>query len=374
MWNVSHLASHRTSTWQARQAKRSGPQATLDRTGNSCTTRQDFVYLDQRMTSDIALVCPGCRTHSPGRIELRTLERAGEVLVCECGRRYPIIDGVPIVIADLPGFLSSEMTTVVERDLAPEVTELLVEGGPDEAVYPRLIEHLSTYVDAHWGDRAVPSVDFGAREIVERIADRARDQVALAVELGCSVGRILAELAAGADRVVGIDLQFGAVRRARKLLDGEPLAYHRRVAGRHYQVAHVTASDRAVAAARRLIVCGDALDPPLVPGVYDRVVALNVLDSVKSPNQLLSVIDGLCAPGGEVILASPYAWQSSVMDDKERIGGADPAADVAAILRDGVGLGARYRIEEEADLSWSLRRDARSSVSYRTHYLRARKA
>jgi uncharacterized protein YbaR (Trm112 family)/SAM-dependent methyltransferase len=325
------------------------------------------------VTLDLTLVCPGCRTHCPGRLELRTLDRAGEVLLCECGRRYPIIDGVPIVVADLSGFLSSEMTTVVERDLAPEVTAVLVEGGPDQACYPRLIEHLSTYMDAHWGDRAVPSVDFGAREIVERIAERAGERVALAVELGCSVGRIIAELAAGADRVVGVDLQFGAVRRARKLLDGEHLAYHRRVAGRHYQVALVTAGDRAVAAARRLIVCGDALDPPLVPGVYDRVVALNLLDSVKSPSQLLSVMDGLCAPGGEVILASPYAWQSSVMDDKERIGGADPATDVSAILREGVGLGARYRIEDEADLSWSLRRDARSSVAYRTHYLRARR-
>ena len=34
---------------------------------------------------------------------------------------------------------------------------------------------------------------------------------------------------------------------------------------------------------------------------------------------------------------------------------------------------ARYRIDDEADLPWTLRRDARSSVSYAIHYLRARK-
>ncbi|HEX7836329.1 MAG TPA: hypothetical protein VF469_02640, partial [Kofleriaceae bacterium] len=115
------------------------------------------------------------------------------------------------------------------------------------------------------------------------------------------------------------------------------------------------------------------LDPPLVPGVFGRVVALNLLDSVASPRQLLAVLDGLCQPGGEILVSSPYAWQSSVMADHERIGGADPAVDLAALLRDGTGLGARYQIEDEAELPWVLRRDSRTAVSYSIHYLRARK-
>ena len=119
------------------------------------------------------------------------------------------------------------------------------------------------------------------------------------------------------------------------------------------------------------MICGDVLDPPLIPGHYDRVVALNMLDSVPRPRLLLAVADGLCRPGGELVLASPYSWQSSVMEDGERIGGADPAADVAALLR--AGIAGRYEIEEEADVSWILRRDARSQVAYRVHYLRARK-
>jgi len=48
------------------------------------------------------------------------------------------------------------------------------------------------------------------------------------------------------------------------------------------------------------------------------------------------------------------------------------AVDVAAILRAGTAL-ARYQIEDEAELPWTLRRDARSAVSYSIHYLRARK-
>ena len=122
-----------------------------------------------------------------------------------------------------------------------------------------------------------------------------------------------------------------------------------------------------------MLVCGDALDPPLVPGVFGRVVALNLLDAVASPRQLLSVLDGLCRPGGEIIMSSPYAWQSSVMADHERLGGADPAADLAALLRGGTELSARYAIEDEADLVWTLRRDARATATYSIHYVRARK-
>jgi hypothetical protein len=107
--------------------------------------------------------------------------------------------------------------------------------------------------------------------------------------------------------------------------------------------------------------------------VYGRVVALNLVDSVRQPRQLLSVVDGLCAPGGELILTSPYSWQSSVVDEAERFGGDDPAAALTAILTTGSGLGAPYTIEDTDELPWTLRRDARSAATYRIHYVRARK-
>jgi SAM-dependent methyltransferase/uncharacterized protein YbaR (Trm112 family) len=320
------------------------------------------------------VVCPGCRARVDDRIEIRTLQRDGDVLRCTCGRRYPIVDGVPIVLGDPSGYLHDDIAVVLERDLPPDVAALLVAGGPDDATYPRLLEHLSIYLDAHWGDRADPPPDGQSdmRALIDRIAART-DRVALAVELGSSTGRIVGELARAADHVVGVDLQFGAVRRARHLLAGERIAYARRVTGRRYASATAIAGDRAIAPGASTLICGDALDPPLVPGMYDRVVALNLLDSVRSPRQLLSVVDGLCAPGGEVILSSPFAWQSGIVDDTAPLDGPDPAADLAAILRDGTGLGARYRIEDEADLPWTLRRDARSAVAYCIHYVRARK-
>jgi SAM-dependent methyltransferase len=307
------------------------------------------------------LVCPGCRVVEPGRIALRTLEPGRDFLTCACGRRYPVVDRVPLLA---PAY---DLGEVVERDLPPEVAGALALAASDDAPYARLLDHLSVYMDAHWADHAEPPLPLALAAIVDRIAQL--PHVPLAVELGCSAGRIVAELAARADHVVGIELRFPTLRRARRILDGESVEYARRIVGRHY--APVVAQTAAVG--NRTLACGDALDPPLVPGVYQRVVALNLLDSVRDPRQLLAVCDALCEPGGELILSSPYSWQSSIVPEQARLGAADPAAALIAILSTGDQLRAPYEIVDEAELAWPLRRDARSEVTYRIHYLRARK-
>jgi len=313
------------------------------------------------MTPDL-LVCPSCRTvdgceaSGARRLDVKTLERSGDVLACACGRRFPIIDGVPIVMADR-AYLRDSALSLVERDLPLAVASLLVDAGPDDAPYPHLVEHLSVYLDAHWGDRALPREEPGLAPFIAKLA--ALPRVGAAVELGCNVGRILAELQA--DYVVGVDIMFPALRRARHLLAGEPVEYLRRGIGRHYTPAKITTPARAAT-----LLCADALDPPLLPRMFDRVVALNLLDSIRDPHALLAVLDGLCAPGGELVLSSPYAWKTSVTGDAERFGGANPAEALAAHLR---GLG--YEIADEAEIRWELRRDARSAIVYRSHYLRA---
>ena len=47
--------------------------------------------------------------------------------------------------------------------------------------------------------------------------------------------------------------------------------------------------------------------------------------------------------------------------------------ELVAFLRAGAGLRAAYQVLEEDELAWELRRDARSHVGYRIHYVRARK-
>lgn len=339
----------------------------------------------------LPLVCPTCVRIGEHGGELHTVvlehtlvEEAGEVvqgtLRCgnpACRHRYPIVDGIPVLVRDLAAWQRSELLAAVEAPLDPELVGLLQLAGPDEAPYARLHEHLGIYLDAHWGDRAEPpprapiSTRFGLAELADRLAARAAERVPRAIELGCSVGRGLAELARGADLVVGVDLHIGALRRARRLLAGHPVRFPRRIAGRHTAAAACLAGD--LAAPNVALVCGDALHPPLAPWRFERVVALNLIDSVPRPAELLAVADGLCRPGGELHLASPYTWQSGIVDEDARLGQHDPAAEVVRRLTAGEGLEAPYTIEDEADLLWWLRREARSGHAFSVHYLRGRK-
>ena len=280
------------------------------------------------------LVCHGCQSIEADRISLYTLALEVDELVCRhCKRRYPISDGIAMMIA--------------------------VEDQPEAEIR----EHVSTYVDAHWG----PGYPLGARVFVERL--EALPRVRLAVELGCSAARTLAALAARAEQVVGVELQRATLRLASQLFAGRPATWPRRVVGDHYEPQHAEPH----LLSNVTLVLDDVLDPPLIPGGFDRVVALNMLDSVRLPQQLLSVIDALCAPGGEIIVSSPYAWPASVTPE-HRFGGADPAGYLRERLTTGRDLRATYDIVDDDELHWVLRRDARSEVSYRVDYLRARKA
>jgi len=309
------------------------------------------------------LICPACRVLTDDGVSVHTIERDGEALVCtNCARRYPIVADIPIVVPDVGAFMRTESLAVLERDVSLDVAQLLVEQGADDAPYARLLEHVSIYMDAHWGDHADPPVPLACSAMLDKL--QALPRVASTVELGCSAGRVTATLAGLSEIVVGLDLQFATLRRARRLLAGDPIAYARRTYGRYYAPAVA----RGLAATNVSLVCGDALDPPLVPRMYDRVVALNLVDSVRSPGVLLDVLTGLCAFEGEVIVASPYAWQTGFVNDLERLGGRSPDN----FVRDWF-TARGYAVLDEADLPWSLRRDARSAVTYQIHYLRLRK-
>jgi len=321
-------------------------------------------------TVSVPLICLACRRRDGDVWDLHTIERVGATLRCgHCGRAYPVVEDIPIVVPDLAAHLAREGWGIAAHDLEPAAEALLALAGPDDAPFARAAETTSIYMDAHWGDRAEPPPDgpgggFGLAAVVAKVAERAASPVERAIELGAAHGRAAAALALGARVTLALDRSMAPLRRARRLLRGETVRYLRRTAGRHYREVAARGLPADVA-----WLCADALDPPLPPGSFERVAALNVLDVVHDPGRLLDVAALLCAPGGEILLASPYNWQSGHVGEEHRIGDADPAAAVRARLG-----AAGFVIDEEDELTWTLRRDARSAVVYRTHYVRARKA
>ena len=281
-----------------------------------------------------------------------------------------------MLLCNMQDFCNQQAMAIGEGNVPLAVAALLASYGPDQGAYTRMAGELSTYMDASWGDHsdpppqgpapANPAAAFG-----EKILARSACKVELAVELGAGLGRSLAELARGAEYVVGIDHNLGFLRCARRLLAGEPVPFLRRMSGWHFEAATAAAGDLATPTA--LLVCGDALSPPLDDHAFGRVVAANLVDNVNSPTSLFTVMDDLCATGGEVILTSPLYWSNAATADDQRLGGSDPGQEITARWRGGVNLSTPYAIDDQCDIDWGLRYDTRTAFKYRSYYLRARK-
>ncbi|HEX9577642.1 MAG TPA: methyltransferase domain-containing protein [Myxococcales bacterium] len=269
-----------------------------------------------------------------------------------------MVDGIPVVLRDV-----SQANSYGLAFGEPPEKAAARAADPDAVALRQSLDHFSTYLDASWGDFATPPAEFGFGALAGKLR-AAAPRVKLALELGCGVGRGAYELSRSAELVVGLDRSGASLRRARALVRGEELLYARRAAGRSYRPA----AAHAPPAKNVELVCGDALDPPFPPGTFGRVAALNLLDNVPSPRALLHHLHQLAASGGEVLIASPYAWRDEIVEPAERLGGADPAA----ALRDEVRALA-WMIEEEAELPWALRQDARTSTTYTVHFIRARR-
>lgn len=293
----------------------------------------------------LPLICPVCRRHSERGLELSSLKLVHGRLRCQgCGHQYDLADGIPVLLRD-------PFTPLTALD-TPEA-DLLAAKGPDDAPVPHAMAQLSSYLGTY--------VE-GFEELAGKL--RGRPRVGLTLELGCGVGRGLLELAEGSDLLLGLDRSWPMLRAARTLFQTGRLRYARRMAGRSYAQAVVHAQPLPNVE----LVCGDALDPPFAPGTFDRLVALNLLDNVRSPRALLHHLRLLAAPAAELILCSPYAWRDGIVAEGERLGGTDPDVALRAEL-DGLG----FRIEDDCDLSWTLRHDARTVTVYQVHFIRAQR-
>ena len=328
--------------------------------------------VNPNLLSAFPVVCPVCRKSDDDGLHLHTVEPEGpgHLLCVGCGFAFPLIDGIPLLAKDLGGLVRSNGLALLDGAVSASVAATLALAGDDDDAWQKMLEGLSTWGLSHWGDVAEPRAVFGFREFFDHLTRRAMHPVENAVELGCGFGRGLAALSLGAERVVGVDISVAALKRARRLLAGEAQELPVRVAGRHYDVARLSPQDRCE---NVLLLAADALDPPLPPGIFERVVSLNLLDTIPRPRALLGVMDGLCAPGGELIVASPFCWQTGIVDEGERIGDRDPADALMGLLESGTGLSGPYTIEESFDLHWTLRRDARQDLGYSVHWIRARK-
>lgn len=311
------------------------------------------------------------------------------ILHCpDCQHEYPVLDGVPVIVPELRRLLGERgLELLLRDDLDASLESLFGDAiGPD-SWFDAIRQTQSGYAWDGYADLDPdePPPDGGpvpgaARRCLARLLDLAPTELAptLILDAGCAAGRTSFDLAAAhpGALVLGIDIHLGLLRLAAAAAGGQ-VSYPRRRIGLVYDRRRFAV---ALPDAERVDFWAcDALALPFPPGAAQLAVALNLLDCVPDPRRLLESLASAVAPGGRILLATPYDWSTRATPLEAWLGGHSQRAPhggageafVRALL-DGAPPHAIASLScraEEAGWPWQTRLHDRSTVLYRTHLL-----
>jgi SAM-dependent methyltransferase len=154
-----------------------------------------------------------------------------------------------------------------------------------------------------------------------------------ALDVGCACGRITFDLARDHREAIGIDLSLALLEAA----------------------VEVRSSGRFDAPRNASFARADALRLPFPDGAFDTVVALNLIDRVPDPARAIDEAARVTAPGGRLLIGSPYTWKEEFTPRARWLGSPGHGGD-----RVRERLAPRFAREAEADLPFFLPHHARS--------------
>ena len=345
----------------------------------------------------LAPICPVCHARegreAPLAIGTVALETEGHiiegVLHCShaaCQREFPILDGIPLIIADLRRYVSENVLAMVGRRDMTELTESLLGDccGPG-STFDQLRQQLSFYAWDHYADldplEALEDLRPGSMlrclETGWQLAQPIPSGPIL--DVGCSVGRGTFALAEHTtEPVVGIDLNFAMLRLAAEVLRTGTVKYPRRRVGVVYDCRQFTA--RFANADNVDFWACDAAALPFPGDRFALAVSMNVLDCVASPIGLLHSIARVLHRGGRVLLTCPYDWSPAATPLESWLGGhsqRSPSAGASeAVMRALLArashsdpLAGLELVAEQSALPWHVRLHERSTMNYLVHLI-----
>ncbi len=313
------------------------------------------------------------------------------VLQCtnsECLYEYPIIDGVPIIVADARSFVTNSIAQITSRDdLSPVVEQMLGECCGPGSYLDSTRQHLSIYGWDHYAqfdpDESQADAKPGcvARVIEQGLSLWGAPPQGPVIDVGCSVGRSTFELAQRSDGLVlGVDFNFSMLRVAQHVMRRGVVRYPRRSVGLIYQHREFPVSFNNTENVD-FWAC-DATALPFPSGTFGSAVSLNVLDCVQAPLNHLRTVRDVLKRNGRLLLATPYDWSGQATSPEGWVGGHSPRSPgggasepvLRALLTPGAHAASveGLRITAELDsVPWHVRLHDRSTNFYRLHLVAA---
>jgi SAM-dependent methyltransferase/uncharacterized protein YbaR (Trm112 family) len=356
--------------------------------------------INQRHFEKLKPLCPVCR--SAGRDSLLTIQsvlkesnnslREG-VLICsnsQCLSEYPVIDGIPIIVANVRTYISQNVLPILSRDDLTDTMESLLGDcfGPG-SVFDSQRQHLSTYAFDHYGDmdpekKSEPPVLPGS---IVRLLEKGlrlinQTEEGPVLDMGCAVGRTTFELAQVLNEIVlGIDLNYGMLKIAAAILETGYISYPRRRGGIAFERRRFpTVFEKAQNC--DFWVC-DATALPFSGETFSSAVSLNVLDCVWSPYDHVKELSRILMQGGSAVLTTPYDWTANATPVEAWLGGHSQRSEhkgaSPSVIRSLLSGGGHHHaiadlnLVSEQDIPWTLRLHDRSVMEYLVHLMVLRK-
>jgi len=220
---------------------------------------------------------------------------------------------------------------------------------------------LSEYLLFHYGaPREILPYDFGPRDALDfprrcvtECLDASR-RPARALDVGCAVGRATFELARHCEEAVGVDFSRGFIKAARTLQSAGELSYERVDEGA-LTTRCTAAAPAGIDRARVRFETGDAMNLPEDLGVFDVVLAANLICRLSDPARFLLAAPRLVKPGGQLILTSPHTWLEEFTPRANWLGG----SRLQGLLEAGFTLERRFDMpflirEHRRKFQWSV--------------------
>jgi putative 4-mercaptohistidine N1-methyltranferase len=163
---------------------------------------------------------------------------------------------------------------------------------------------------------------FPARCVAEPLRELELSRRNRALDLGCAVGRSSFELARSFAEVTGIDFSQRFIAAARDM-------QKRREAIVRVPSEGALEDEVRVELPRDLPVenvrfeQGDACDLRAGLGQFDFVLMANLIDRLPDPARCLAHLPALVAPGGGLVITSPYTWMEEYTPREKWLPGAE---------------------------------------------------
>jgi SAM-dependent methyltransferase/uncharacterized protein YbaR (Trm112 family) len=336
-------------------------------------------------------VCPLCRlsrgVESPLAVGQIARQDEGEIiegyLLCtnrSCLREHPIIDGIPVILADAPSWLANQIHYVLRRDDLSDFTmSLLGDLAGQSSALDRDRGNNGIYAHAHWAQDQ-PGYLSLFRAAMQLLT---RPPTGVWLDIGCSLGRGSFELAKlSGDLVVGLDLNFSMLRMAQKIRRSNRVEYHSRRVGLVFDSHDYPLPDYP--AHQVGFWCADVSILPFPGGTFAGALCMNMLDCVPSPLGLLFELGRVTLPSSESILCTPFDWAAGATEPAAWIGGhsqrstPEQGSSVAELRRflsvnNEAGIDTGVFIEAELDnVKWRLRLNERAVTEYDVYCARLR--